>query len=90
MLTDTIEILGLPEAVIQGVSDRAKVVGTTAEEYIRYLIEKDLSSSSLNLRVLFAPVREQIKESGTPDSELNELLENARKKILKKPKPKNK
>ena len=48
MLTDTIEISGLPEAVIQGVSDRAKAVGTTAEEYVRYLIEEDLSSSSLN------------------------------------------
>ncbi len=70
MLTDTIQISGLPETVIQGVSDRAKAVGTTAEEYVRYLIEEDLSSSSLNLRVLFAPVREQIKESGTSNDEL--------------------
>ncbi len=46
MLTDTIQISGLPETVIQGVSDRAKAVGTTAEEYVRYLIEEDLSSSS--------------------------------------------
>lgn len=36
MLTDTIQISGLPETVIQGVSDRAKAVGTTAEEYVRY------------------------------------------------------
>lgn len=84
MLTDTIQISGLPETVIQSVSDRAKAVGTTAEEYIRYLIEEDLSSSSLNLRVLFAPVREQIKESGISDDELAELLEEAKEEVLQK------
>jgi len=83
MLTDTIQISGLPETVIQGVSDRAKAVGTTAEEYVRYLIE-DLSSSSLNLRVLFAPVREQIKESGISERELTELLEEAREEVFQK------
>jgi len=84
MLTDTIQISGLPETVIQGVSERARAVGTTAEEYVRYLIEEDLSSSSLNLRVLFAPVREQIKESGTSDDELTELLEEAREEVFQK------
>jgi hypothetical protein len=84
MLTDTIQISGLPETVIQGVSERAKAVGTTAEEYVRYLIEEDLSSSSLNLRVLFAPIREQIKESGTSDDELIELLEEAREEVFQK------
>ena len=64
MLTDTIQISGLPETVVQAVSDRAKAVRTTPEQYVRYLIEEYLSSSSLNPRVLFAPVREQIKESG--------------------------
>ena len=83
MLTDTIQISGLPETVIQGVSDRAKAVGTTAEEYVRYLIEEDLSSS-LNLRVLFAPVREQIKESGTSENELTELLQEAREEVFQK------
>ncbi len=84
MLTDTIQISGLPETVIQGVSDRAKAVGTTAEEYVRYLIEEDLSSSSLNLRVLFAPVREQIKESGISENELTDLLEEAREEVFQK------
>ena len=77
MQTDTIQISGLPETLIQGVSDRAKAIGSTTEQYIRYLIEEDLSSS-LNMRVLFAPVREQIKESGTSDDELTALLEEAR------------
>jgi hypothetical protein len=47
------------------------------------LIEEDLSSS-LNLRVLFAPVREQIKESGTSENELTELLEEAREEVFQK------
>jgi len=84
MLTDTIQISGFPEAVIQSVSDRAKAVETTAEEYIRYLIEEDKSSSSLNLRVLFASVTEQIKESGTSENQLAELLEEAREVVFQK------
>lgn len=88
MLTDSIEISGLPEAVIQGVNYRAKAVGATSEEYVRCLIEEDLSSSSLSLRVLFAPVREQIKESGTSETELTELLEEAREEVFQKTKPK--
>lgn len=78
MITDAIEISGLPETIIQGISDRAKAIGTTTEEYIRYLIEEDLSSASLNMRVLFAPVREQIKESGISEDQLTSLLEEAR------------
>jgi hypothetical protein len=84
MLTDTIQISGLSKAVIQGMSERVKAVGTTAEEYVRYLIEKDLSSPALNLRVLFAPVREQIKESGTSESKVAELLEEAREEVFQK------
>lgn len=82
MITDTIQISGLPETVIQAVNERAQTVGTTAEEYIRYLIEEDLSSASLNMRVLFAPVREQIKESGISEVELNTLLEEAREEAF--------
>lgn len=81
MLTDTIQISGLPETVVQAVDDRAKKVGTTAEQYVRYLIEEDLASS-LNLRVLFAPVREQIKTSEISEDELTGLLEEARENAL--------
>lgn len=81
MQTDTIQISGLPETVVQAVNDRAKKVGTTAEQYVRYLIEEDLASE-LNLRVLFAPVREQIKESGISEDELTGLLEEAREEAF--------
>lgn len=80
MLTDTIQITGLPPAVIEAVENRAKEIGATAEEYVKYLIEEDLNSA-LSMRVLFAPVREQIRESGISETELNELLEEAREEV---------
>lgn len=77
MESTTIEIHGLPESVVKALSERANEVGTTTPEYIRYLIEEDLASP-LSLRVLYAPVREQIKASGISDDELDALLEEAR------------
>ncbi len=74
MLTDTIQTKGLPPSVIEAVENRAKEIGTTAENYVKYLIEEDLAST-LNMRVLFAPVREQIRKSGISKDELDELLE---------------
>ena len=78
MLTDTIQITGLPPSVIEAVENRAKEIGTTTEDYVRYLIEEDLAST-LSMRVLFAPVREQIRESGISETELDELLEEVSK-----------
>ena len=80
MLTDTIQITGLPPSVIEAVENRAKKIGATAEDYVRYLIEDDLASE-LSMRVLFAPVREQIKTSGISETELDELLEEAREEV---------
>lgn len=77
MLTDTIQITGLPPSLIEAVENRAKEIGTTTENYIKYLIEEDLAST-LSMRVLFAPVREQIRESGISEAELDEMLEEAR------------
>jgi hypothetical protein len=82
MLTDTIQITGLPPSVIEAVENRAKEIGATPEDYVRYLIEEDLASE-LNMRVLFAPVREQIRKSGISESELDELLEEAREEVYR-------
>lgn len=80
MESSTLEINDLPESVVKALRKRAEDVGTTAPEYVRYLIEEDLASS-ISLRVLFAPVREQIKESGISESELDALLEEAREEV---------
>jgi ribosomal protein S3AE len=80
MQIDTIQITNLPPLMMEAVENRAKEIGTTAEEYVRYLIEEDLAST-LSMRVLFAPVREQIRESGVSEAELDELLEEAREEV---------
>lgn len=82
MLTDTIQITGLPPSVIEAVEKRANEIGTTAEKYVRYLIEEDLAST-LSMRGLFAPVREQIRESGISEDELDELLEEAKEEVYR-------
>ncbi len=82
MLTDTIQITNLPPSVIEAVENRAKEIGATAEDYVKYLIEEDLNST-LSMRVLFAPVREQIRDSGVSDDELNKMLEEARDEVYR-------
>jgi len=82
MLTDTIQVTGLSEAVVEAVSERAKEIGVGTEEYVRYLIEEDVASP-LSVRVLYAPVREQIKASGISEEELNVLLEEAREEFYR-------
>jgi len=80
MLTDTIEVSGLSESVVKAVGERAREVGVATEDYVRYLIEEDVASP-LSVRVLYAPVREQIKASGISDEELDKLLEEAREEV---------
>ncbi len=82
MQTDTIQITNLPPLVIEAVENRAKEIGATAEDYVKYLIEEDLNST-LSMRVLFAPVRDQIRESGISETELNELFEEARDEVYR-------
>lgn len=59
-------------------AERAKSNGQSdVAEYVRKLIDKDLELSP-SLRELFAPVRDDIKESGVDDEELDALLEESR------------
>lgn len=83
MDTATIEISGLPVATIEKLDERAEKIGATTPEYVRYLIEEDLVSP-LSLRVLYAPVREQIKADDISDEELDDLLERVREEFQEK------
>lgn len=76
MESTTLEISNLPESVVEALRKRAEEVGTTAPEYVRYLIEEDLASS-VSLRALYAPVREQIKASGVTDEQLEIEIDDA-------------
>ena len=81
METATIEIIGLPQTTIERLGERAEQIGATTPEYVRYLIEEDLVSP-MSLRVLYAPVREQIKADDISDEELDSLLEKAREEAF--------
>ena len=77
----TIEITGLPERVIEKLGERAEKIGATTPDYVRYLIEEDLVSP-MSLRVLYAPVREQVKADDISDEDLDALLEEARDEVF--------
>lgn len=81
MDTTTIEISGLPATIIEKLGERAEKIGATTPEYVRYLIEEDLVSP-MSLRVLYAPVREQIVADGISDEELDTLLDEAREEAF--------
>lgn len=52
--------------------------GHAVEEYARAVLEQD--ATMLTMRELFAPVRQQVAESGVSEQELDELLETARER----------
>lgn len=56
---------------------RALDSGEDIAGYVERLIEKELAGGA-RLRDLYAPVREQIRESGILEAELSALLEEAR------------
>ncbi|MFN7949295.1 MAG: ribbon-helix-helix protein, CopG family [Blastocatellia bacterium] len=78
--SEPVEITGLPPDMLKALDDRAQQTGRSREEYIRQLIEKDLAGP-VSLRDLYAPVREQIAESGITDDELDALIEAVREEI---------
>lgn len=59
-------------------SRRAAARGLALEDYAREVLERDVAMMSL--RELFAPVREQVAESGLTDEEIDTLLETARER----------
>ena len=59
-------------------SRRAAAKGLAVEEYAREVLERDVAT--MTLRDLFAPVREQVAESGLTDDQVDELLETARER----------
>jgi hypothetical protein len=61
-------------------SRRAAAEGLALEDYAREVLERDVAIMSL--RELFAPVREQVAESGLTDEEIDTLLETARERGL--------
>jgi len=69
--------ISIPSDMQDKLRQRAMDSGQDVTEHVEKLIERDLSPPG-SLRDTYAPVRQQIKESGVSDDELDTLLEDAR------------
>ena len=68
----------IPPELEAKIAQRAALKGMPLEEYARAVLEQD--ATMLTMRELFAPVRQQVAESGVSEQELDELLETARER----------
>jgi len=72
----------IPTELEVKIAERAAARGVTLEEYAREVLERDAEMPTL--RELFAPVREQVKASGTTDEELTVQIEEAVAEVRKR------
>ncbi len=72
----------IPADLEAKISERAAARGVTLGEYAREVLERDAEMPML--RELFAPVREQIKATGTADDELTSQIEDAVAEVRKR------
>lgn len=78
--TEVLHINGLSSETLKVIDERASLTGRSREEYVVSVLEKDVRAP-MSLRDLYAPVREQIAESGVTEEELDALLEEAREEV---------
>jgi hypothetical protein len=78
----TMLTIELPPDTQAKLEKRATETGQDMQTYVLTLIHRDVDSSTL--RELFAPVREQIQESGVTDKELEAELETAISDVRRK------
>jgi hypothetical protein len=74
--------INIPAELEAKIAERAAARGVSLGEYAREVLERDAEMPTL--RELFAPVREQIKASGTTDAELTSQIEAAVKEVRKR------
>lgn len=68
--------LDLPPDLERKVQDQARASGQDAGQYIQRVLERTLSTPSLD--EVLAPFRAEVERSGITDDELDELVEKAR------------
>ena len=86
--------ISLPEETERRLVERAAEAGQTAEGFVRSLVEReflDSTGSKKSARAfavtgktfdqIFAPLREEVEESGISDEELDGVLEQARNEV---------
>lgn len=80
----TVQLSGLPREKLHALRSQAKAAGMTADAYARQLIEEAVSleqeARTTTLDALFAPVQKRFRESGMTESELDDLVDAARRR----------
>lgn len=64
----------------RAVTQKARKLGTTPEDYVQSLIDAD----ELSMDELLAPVRKAFAESGVTEDELDQVVADARKAIWRR------
>ena len=78
--THTIEVSNVPEETLQRLDERIRERGGDRDEYIRNLLDRDLSAPTLT--ELLAPFRRQVAESRASEEELDQLFDDAREEAF--------
>ena len=86
MSTLSLHDLGLRPAQMKAIEKKALHAGTTTPEYVRRLVERDLTAQSLD--DILDPVREDFRKSGMTEEGLHDLVRRARQ-ATSSPKSKN-
>lgn len=76
-MTLTIELKPEIEAKLK---NRAVALGYEVDDYVKKLIEED-SNKPKTLDEIFAPVRQEFKESGMTEDEFDDLIYQARREV---------
>jgi hypothetical protein len=75
--------LGLRPAQLKALDKRARQRGKTAPQYIRWLIERDLLADK-SFDELLMPIREDIREAGITEEDLDQIVDRARGPVRRK------
>lgn len=78
----TLQVTGLGRRKMAEVSERAKGLGMTPKQYVKHLLETDLAiareARTTTFAEIMAPVREEFRQSGMTERQLDELVDRAR------------
>ena len=79
MSTASLADIGLAPAQLRAVERKARRAGTTARDYVRALVERDLVSGQ-SFDEILRPVRADFRRSGVTEAQLDRLVDRARRK----------
>lgn len=80
--TTTLKITGLRFETLQALREKAREAGKTVEEYLRAVIEAEVSADQ-SFNEILEPIRRSFDESGMSENELDALFEEAREKVYR-------